>query len=360
MAISSALSSSMGVLRMSSSSPRAKCCHLIKRWGTDSRLERYQYLVKNGGLIRGDYAMTLADALYRRYPHKSDRGRLLRERVQEACDAFLAGGYGDTNALQRLCSANDAQYWQQLSEVLVAHQLLKSGVHIEHSRVGPDFVFCHDAHRIWLEVICPEPKGLPEEWTDHVPGSGALHLPHESILLRWTAAFKEKAEKLLGKAGRGGYLNAGIVAGSDVYVIVINGRLLRGFNGAFPELTGISRFPYAVEASLAVGPLQVAINRTTMEATEKGHQHRPLIPKASGSFVPADTFFDPKFAAVSAIWAVDLDEASLLGEAKPMVVIHNPLATNSLAGKLLPAQLEYRAVACDEYYQLRWEDGRSV
>ena len=84
----------------------------------------------------------------------------------------------------------------KLSEALIGHQLLKAGIHVEHSRTGPDFVFSYDNHRIWLEVICPEPKGLPDEWTRSVPGSGALHLPHEFILLRWTAALKEKAEKL--------------------------------------------------------------------------------------------------------------------------------------------------------------------
>ena len=137
-------------------------------------------------------------------------------------------------------------------------------------------------------------------------------------------------------------------------MIVINGRLLRGFGGAFPELTGVSQFPYAVEATLAVGPLQISIDRTTMQATEKGHQHRPLISNASGNVVPADTFFDPKFAPVSAIWAVDLDEVSLLDEPRPMMVIHNPLATHPLARKLLPAQLEYRAVPVEDHCQLMW------
>lgn len=38
--------------------------------------------------------MILADALDRQYPHKSEKGRLLRERVQEACDTILVHASG--------------------------------------------------------------------------------------------------------------------------------------------------------------------------------------------------------------------------------------------------------------------------
>jgi hypothetical protein len=57
-----------------------------------------------------------------------------------------------------------------------------------------------------------------------------ITLPHEAILLRWTAAIKEKAEKLLGNADKGiaGYIDKGVVGAEDSYVVAINGRLLRG------------------------------------------------------------------------------------------------------------------------------------
>lgn len=99
-------------------------------------------------------------------------------------------------------------------------------------------------------------QGLPDEWINHVSGN-VVSLPHEEILLRWTSAIKEKAEKLLGRADRKtgeripGYIEKGIVTPSDAYVIAINGRLLRGFGGAIPELHGISQLPYAVEATFA-------------------------------------------------------------------------------------------------------------
>ena len=303
--------------------------------------------------------MNLAKALRARYPNNSERIQLLRQRLEEVCIAFIETDHGDGNAMQKLCSADDSQYWQQLSEVLVANQLLKVNLPITHPTEGPDFVFDCDSCRIWIEVICPEPRGIPDDWTKHISGT-AVTLPHEAILLRWSAAIKEKAEKLLGKPGMSGYLDKQTVGLNDVYVIAVNGRLLRGFNGVFPELTGISQYPYAVEATFALGPLQVAINKTTLKATEKGHQHRPLISKSKGNAVPADTFFDPKFAPVSAIWAVDLDELLLLGEVRPMAVIHNPLATNRLRKGVLPAQSEYEAVDGGAYFQLTTQNGRSA
>jgi type I restriction enzyme S subunit len=143
----------------------------------------------------------------------------------------------------------------------------------------------------------------------------------------------------------------------DTYVIAVNGRLLRGFGGACPELIGINQFPYAVEATVAVGPLQVQIDRETLKVVGSGHEHRTLIRRPRGADVPADTFLDPKFSPISAIWAVDVDEILVLGEARPMVVIHNPLASSALPRNFFPAQSEYVMKSHDDYYELQREDG---
>lgn len=300
--------------------------------------------------------MKLADAFRNRYPHNSDRSIRIRERLETVCNAFLSGGYGDGNTLQRLCSSADWPYWQQLSEVLIATQLLEAGISIEHPRSGPDFVFENAGQKVWVEVICPEPHGLPAEWTQHTPGS-VISLPHEAILLRWTAAIKEKAEKLIGSNSNKGYLDKGIVGPQDAYVIAVNGRLVRGFSGAFPELAGISQYPYAVEATLALGPLQILIDRSSLKATGSGYQHRPLIPKPQSKTVPADTFLSPGYAPVSAVWSVDLDEMTLLGEPRPTAVVHNPYARNPIIDKLIPADSEYRATEHGEYFQLERRNG---
>lgn len=302
--------------------------------------------------------IALRAAIARRYPQVGDHGDRLRSAVEGAFERFLDGGLGDNNAGERLASADDDRYWQQLSEVLVSRELLSAGLVPQHASEGPDFLVEHRGRRIWIEVICPSAAGLPASWTGRQLGEVG-DLPHEAILLRWTAAIKEKAEKLLGNPALGlrGYVDKSIVLPADVYVIAVNARLLRDGVG-FPQLTGISQFPFAVEAAFSVGPMQLHLDPRTLRAAGMDHQHRPLIPKPSGATVPADTFLDPKFAPVAAIWALDVDEASLLGHARPSIVVHNPRATSSLARGLLPAQSEYVAEEHPDHYLLNRTDGR--
>src|SRR5215207_4395790 len=98
--------------------------------------------------------MTLADALKVRYPHNSERTQLVRQRLEEVCNTFVGSGHGDGNAMQKLCSVDDSQYWQQLSEVLIATQLLRQKIQIAHPLEGPDFVFDDNGRKVWIEVIC--------------------------------------------------------------------------------------------------------------------------------------------------------------------------------------------------------------
>jgi type I restriction enzyme S subunit len=294
-----------------------------------------------------------------RYPHQSECAVAIRERLIAVTEEYIENGRGDANAEQRLCSPDDNIYWQQLSEVLLGHQLAIAGVPFTHPAAGPDFRIEVGARRVWVEVITPTPANIPAEWLAPA-GNGVRDFPHEEILLRWTAAIKQKAEVLLGNPrGANGYLANGIVGPDDCYVIAVNGRLLRGFDGGFAELNGVSQFPFAVEATFAVGPLQIRIDRNTLQSSAPQHQQRYLIHKPRGAPVPADTFIDPQFAPISAIWATDIDELSLLERIPQMVTAHNPLATNPLPRDLLPAQDEYVARLIDaDTYQLDRVDGR--
>ncbi|MGZ8934776.1 MAG: hypothetical protein ACXW04_07735 [Methylobacter sp.] len=196
--------------------------------------------------------------------------------------------------------------------------------------------------KVWIEVICPEPTRVPDTWSTYQP-VGAINFPHQEILLRWTSAIKEKAEKLVGSADGKvkGYLKTGIVAPNDAYVIAVNGCQLR--NGPFSAHFGISQFPFAAEAVFPIGPYQLKIHRETLEVVERGHQYRPYIQNQNGAQVPAYMFLDPRFNPVSAIWAVDLNGGSSIGNSEPMAVIHNPNAVNSVSVGFLPADDEYVA-----------------
>jgi type I restriction enzyme S subunit len=288
--------------------------------------------------------MTLDSFLEARYPGRSEHRILVRADVKEICDRFCKAGLADPDFESNLCSGDEGRYWQRYSEALLGVELLDHGCDVRPSRDGPDMLVMSGLRKVWIEVICPEPIGIPGSWLNP-PKGVAYSFPHEAILLRWTAAIKEKAEKLLGGAQRPGYLEKGIVAPDDAYVIAVNGRRLRN---CIAQLDGISQLPFAAEAVFAIGPIQIHIDRETLKATGRDHQHRPLVRKPStGADVPANTFLDPIYAPVSAIWAVDRDDCRVIGNLRPMQIVHNPNATNALPQGLLPADCEWSAMPYD-------------
>lgn len=289
----------------------------------------------------------LEQYLLSRYPATSPKRDAVRQFVERICSRFAQAGLADANFERELCSGDEPRFWQRYTEAALACEVLDAGLNVTPSHNGPDLCIKHEGRKVWIEFTCPEPKGVPDEWLTHEIGH-AISFPHEAILLRWTAAIKEKAEKLLGGPRNIGYLAKGVVGPEDSYVIAVNGRRLRG---PFTALKGISQFPFAVEAAFAVGPLQIRIDRDTLKAVGSDHQHRPLIRKPTGAAVPAYTFLDPRFVAVSAVWATDFDDCSVLGNSKELVVVHNPMAKNPLPAGLLPAQWDYVATpsGSDEY-----------
>jgi hypothetical protein len=302
--------------------------------------------------------MIIETFLLQRYPG-SGRRQTVRDEIANACNAFVKSGLADAKFTKELCSGSEQKFWSCVSEALLAAHLRNVGLDPAPSHGGgPDFLLIENGLKIWIEVICPEPTGVPSDWLKSELGK-VVNFPHEAILLRWTSAIKEKAEKLIGSLDGSikGYIEKGIVASGDAYVIAVNGCQLR--DGPFPALLGISQFPFAVEAVFALGPYQIIINRDTLEQTGAGYQHRPLISKRKGAPVPAYTFLDARFKPISAIWAVDVDGTSAIGNSEPMAVIHNPNAVNPMPIGFLPAYDEYVATPIGtEDFQLNRLEGR--
>lgn len=299
--------------------------------------------------------------LQKRYPGEGKQ-QVLRETIASACNDFVESGLADANFINELCSGSESKFCSRISEALLAAYLKKTG-HTPFLSNGsaPDFFTIDKERKIWIEVTCPEPTGLPLNWGYPKMGE-VIDIPHEKILLRWTSAIKEKAEKLLGclDGSAEGYIGKGVVSLRDAYVIAVNGYQLREMK-AFPRLIGISQFPYAVEAVFAVGPYQIAIDRDSLKTVNTDHQHRPIIKKPSGSDVPAYTFLDERYQQISAIWGVDIDGTSSVGNSEPMVVVHNPNAVNPISTGYLPAHSEYVATPNGENeYLLQRIDGNLV
>ncbi len=295
--------------------------------------------------------------LLKRYPGDGRR-QTVRDKITKACNAFINSGLADANFTKELCSGSEQKFWSCVSEALLAARLNEAGLSlITPKGGGPDFLIIENGRKIWIEVICPEPIGVPPDWLKSKLGT-VIDFPHKQILLRWTSAIKEKAEKLIGSLDGTikGYIEKGLVSSRDAYVIAVNGRQFR--SGPFPALLGISQFPFAVEAVFAVGPYQIEINRDTLKQTGSGHQHRPLISKPKGEPVPAYTFLDERFMPISAIWAVDVDGTSVIGNSEPMSVIHNPNAANPIRIGYLPSHNEYVATQNEtDGFELKRLDG---
>ena len=289
----------------------------------------------------------IARCLELRFPGEG-RPALVRERLHRACVNFVASGWADIKYETELTGESDAQFWSRVSEALVYDRL---SAHTFAARPnigsGPDFLLKSGAKRLWIEVIGPTPAGVPSDWLQ-IQTNKVTSMPHEAILLRWTAAIKEKTEKLIGNPDGNiqGYLEKGVVSPNDIYVIAVNGCQLR--HGPFPALSGISQFPYAAEAVFPIGPYQIHIDRETLKTVGHGHQQRFTIKKPNGASVPSHAFLDPRYQLVSAVWAVDFNGCGVIGSSEPSALIHNPNAVNPLPHGFLLVDDEFAATSVSE------------
>ncbi|MCW9012289.1 MAG: hypothetical protein OQL06_00785 [Gammaproteobacteria bacterium] len=275
-----------------------------------------------------------------KFPHSGSQTIAYREELIRVCEQFVESGFADKKFTKELTSGKDEKFWSCISEALIFNKLKDKAFSDRPKKgKGPDFLILNGDKRVWIEVICPKPNDIPESWLNFE--IGVTDFPHEQILLRWTAAIKEKAEKLIGKENSEtrGYLYTGIVEASDSYVIAVNGCQLR--HGPFSTLTGISQFPFAAEAVFPIGPIQIKISKDSMEITDQWYQHRPFIINKNNSEVPAYTFLVSRYSHISAIWAVDLNGGSVIGNTEAMSIIHNPNAVNPIPLGFLPSDSEY-------------------
>ena len=159
-----------------------------------------------------------------RYPDEHQQTVAYRQELIRVCNDFVDRGLADPNFVSRLTSGQDPTFWACLSEALLADRL-RNKTFPDRSTIGegPDFLVLDGGPKVWIEVICPEPRGVPAEWS--TLNEEVTNFPHENILLRWTAAIKEKSEKLIGDAdgSTNGYLQSGLVEPNDAYVIAVNG-----------------------------------------------------------------------------------------------------------------------------------------
>lgn len=271
--------------------------------------------------------------------------RAVRENLLIGCTQFARCGLADQKFESELTCGDPDKFWSSVSESLV-YQRLSSKTFLPRQKrgAGPDFLIEDGGRRVWIEVICPSPVGLTQQWLKPTHGA-VVSKPADAILLRWTHAIKTKADRLIGTSFQRGYLETGLVRAEDAYVIAVNGCRFR--HGPFSELDGISQLPYAVEALFPVGPMEIRMDCETLKPVNSGYQERWAIRKkttCTSVEVPTHAFLDPRYRPVSAVWALDVNGFSAIGALEPTALVHNPNAINPIPLGWVAVDEEFQAV----------------
>jgi hypothetical protein len=96
---------------------------------------------------------------------------------------------------------------------------------------------------------------------------------------------------------------------------------------------GVSRYPYAVEAVYALGPVAVPIDRRTGKFGQPFVSVRPAIQTAKGAPVPTSLFINRSLASISAIIACSQDRSE--EPSLPVDVVHNHFASVPVPERIL-------------------------
>lgn len=258
---------------------------------------------------------------------------VLRHYYHDLFAVFLSSGLADPHITSEIISGGNGKFWSRMWEALLYRHLSSITPEVSSAAEGPDFHVTINGTPIYVEAITPEPIGLPPEWLAPVR-SGQTHVstfPHVSMLLRWTAAIKEK-RNCIAKYRRNGRVDQSVPT-----VIAVNSSQL----SRFPDEFGITQWPFAVEATFPIGPFAAVINRESGKLERYNQSLRFSVPNHNGSPVPTDSFLNPDYECVSAV----LGCARSYVDAGPIPtsLVHNPLASVPLPPGLLGATQEYVA-----------------
>lgn len=190
---------------------------------------------------------------------------------------------------------------------------------------------------MWVEAISPsQGSDLPRHWTTFDPldlGPRYGPVPNTEMLLRWTSAFKAKAEKCAE------YRRNWIVKPTDAFVIAIDGSQL----SRITHTHGISRVPFVVECVFAIGPLAISVDRETGKLGPAFQTVEASVENRNKAVVPKERFFRAEFSGVSAAlgcYAASGCHSPRVDGILPVQVAYNPLSFSSLAPGQLGAGAE--------------------
>ena len=108
-------------------------------------------------------------------PYDNVNADAWRKAMTATCESFAASGLCDTKILAEMKCMDKSKTWSCISEALV-YSLLKEKDFASRKNLGsgPDFLVTDGEKRVWIEVVCPEPSGLPEDWLNFDLGKNGL------------------------------------------------------------------------------------------------------------------------------------------------------------------------------------------
>lgn len=243
-----------------------------------------------------------------------------------AYDRFHAEALADHHFDGELVHGSPAAQEARFGELLLAMLLWQRGFQLSSAGTGPDFRATKDGFSACLELITPEPIGIPENYLrwPREDGAHAQRVPHEERLLRWTHALKTKSDKWVGTEGHAGWLQKGVVSHDEPYVVVINSILLDHWGW---EIDGVSRIPYPAEVCFGVGPYAVGIDPATGQMVTEGNQYRAQIDRGDRPGIPTNVFLAPGHDHISAVLGCVLTDNRIPFGVSPVTeLVHNPRA----------------------------------
>jgi type I restriction enzyme S subunit len=201
--------------------------------------------------------------------------------TEAACqlNKFSKSGFADRKLNSEVKTGEEQKFWANHAEALVFEFLTTLNFKlVQNTReAGPDFEIDlkessseSSPQKLWVEVICPSPKDLPDDWLN---GTGSP--PLDKLLLKITAAIKEKTEKFKG------YLDKKIIQPNDHCVIAIN--LCQLHDSTWPRLPTISTLSITEEVVEQLGCLSVKFEGNSKRVSGVEAEHRSFITKSKTS-----------------------------------------------------------------------------
>jgi hypothetical protein len=148
-------------------------------------------------------------------------------------------------------------------------------------------------------------------------GGGPAPAPIRQAQLRTTSALWKKTQKIER------YIREGVIAAGDVRLIAIGAGRFGVYVTEYP-------FPMILSTVFPIGPEAVTINTETREIVDRSFQSSLEIERTSGS-IPRTAFLDERFATVSGIIWSRAGIGCMARTARPLSLVHNPLATVEMA-----------------------------